>query len=83
MDRTSLREGRVVRCSAWIAALGEEVVYEADLPACCRSEASSAGGHEDSFECLVCGAMWQAPLPVCPEEDAFARREPEERRGAA
>ena len=31
VDRASLREGRVVGGSAWIAALGEEVVYEEDL----------------------------------------------------
>jgi len=63
----------------WIAALGEEVVfYETDLPACCRR---SARGVEDDFECPSCGAIWQAPLPVETEEDAFA--EPRERRGAA
>jgi hypothetical protein len=64
--------------SAWIAALGEEVLYEEDLPACCRRAARE---YEGSFECPVCGAMWQEPIPVEPEEDAFARRE--ERRGAA
>jgi len=69
-----------VRGSAWIAALGEEVVYEEDLPACCQR---SARGHGDSFECPACGAMWQAPVPVQPEEDAFAQRDLEERRGAA
>jgi hypothetical protein len=78
VDRASLREGCVVRGSAWIAALGEEVVYEEDLPACCRR---SAGHGDDSFECQSCGAMWQVPLPLQPEEDAFAQRE--ERRGAA
>lgn len=78
MDRASFREGCVVRGSAWIAALGEEVVYEEDLPSCCRR---SARGGDRSFECPVCGAMWQEPLPVHAEEDAFARRE--ERRGAA
>ena len=78
MDRASLREGCVVRGSAWIAALGEEVVYEADLPACCRR---SAIHHDESFECPVCGAMWREPLPLQPEEDAFAQGE--ERRGAA
>ena len=78
MDRTSFGEGRVVGGSAWIAALGEEVVYEEDLPACCRR---SAPHYEDSFECPVCGAMWREPLPLQPEEDAFAQRE--ERRGAA
>ena len=40
--------------SAWIAALGEEVVYEADLPACC---ARTAWADDDSFECPDCGAM--------------------------
>jgi hypothetical protein len=78
VDRASLRKGRVVRGSAWIAALGEEVLYEEDLPACCRRTARS---YEDSFECPVCGAMWQKPLPLEPEGDAFAERE--ERRGAA
>jgi hypothetical protein len=78
VDRASLREGRIVGGSAWIAALGEEVVHEEDLPACCRR---SALHHDDSFECPVCGAMWREPLPVRPEEDAFAQRE--ERRGAA
>ena len=79
MDQPSLREGRVVR--TWIAALGEEVVlYEADLPACCQR---SAGGSDDSFECTSCGAVWQAPLPVEAEEDAFGQRDTEERKGAA
>ncbi len=80
MDRASLREGRVVHGSAWIAALGEEVVYEEDLPACCRR---SALHYDESFECPVCGAMWREPLPLQPEpeEDAFTERE--ERRGAA
>ena len=78
MDRASLRKGCVVGGSTWIAALGEEVVYEEDLPACCRR---SALHYEDSFECPVCGAMWKDPLPLQPEEDAFAQRD--ERRGAA
>ena len=78
MDRASLRKGRVVRGSTWIAALGEEVVYVEDLPACCRR---TARVYDGSFECPVCGAMWQEPLPLQPEEDAFAERE--ERRGAA
>lgn len=70
----------------WMAALapdsGEESVYEADLPACCRRGARAA---EDRFECHSCGAMWQAPLPVEPEYDAFAggSRGDEGRRGAA
>jgi len=67
-----------VRGSAWIAALGDEVVYAEDLPTCCRRTSSD---QNDSFECPVCGAMWQQPLPLQPEEDAFAERE--ERRGAA
>ena len=66
----------------WIAALGEEVVlYEADLPACCQRSARGSG---DSFECSSCGAVWQVPLPVEPEEDAFReQRVAEERKGAA
>jgi hypothetical protein len=63
---------------AWIAALGEEVVYEEDLPACCRR---SAREYDTSFECPGCGAMWQEPIPLQAEGDAFAQRE--ERRGAA
>ncbi len=78
MDRASLGEGCVVRGSAWIAALGEEVVYEEDLPACCRR---SAIHYDESFECPACGAMWREPLPLQPEQDAFVQRE--ERRGAA
>jgi hypothetical protein len=65
----------------WIAALGEEIVlYEVDLPACCRR---SARGSEEAFECPSCGAVWQAPLPVEVEEDAFVRGGEEERKGAA
>ena len=67
-----------MRGSIWMSALGGEVLYEEDLPACCQR---SAHGQERSFECPVCGAMWQTALPVQPEEDAFSRRE--ERRGAA
>jgi hypothetical protein len=79
VDQPALREGRLVR--TWVAALGEEVVlYEADLPACCQRSARASG---DSFECSSCGALWQAPFPVEPEEDAFGRREAEERKGAA
>ena len=63
----------------WIAALGEEVVYEADLPACC---ARTARSHGDSFECPGCGAMWRKPLPIEPEHDAIMRGD-EEQRGAA
>jgi DNA-binding helix-hairpin-helix protein with protein kinase domain len=79
VDQPPLREGRVVR--TWIAALGEEVVlYEVDLPACCRRSAVGSG---DTFECPSCGAVWQAPLPVEAEEDAFGQRDTEERKGAA
>jgi hypothetical protein len=78
VDRASLRKGGVVPGSPWIAALGGEVRYEEDLPACCRRTARE---NDHSFECPVCGAMWQEPIPVQPEEDAFAERE--ERRGAA
>ena len=80
MDQPPLRTGGVVT-RAWIAALGEEVfLYEEDLPACCRRGAAGteAGG---SFECPSCGAVWQAPEAVEPEQDAFT--EPQERRGAA
>lgn len=83
MDRPPLREGGVVvRVERlWIAALGDESVYEADLPACCQRSARSA---DDSFECHSCGAMWRVPIPVVPEEDAFVRRGSEdERRGVA
>ena len=65
----------------WIASLGEEVLHEVDLPACCRR--SARGIPDDSFECPSCGAMWQRPLPVEPEGCAFAERDMEERRGAA
>ena len=65
----------------WMAALGEEVLHEVDLPACCRRSARSSS--DDSFECLSCGAIWQLPPPVEPEEDAFVERIPEERKGAA
>ena len=78
MDRASLRKGRVVSESVWIAALGEEVLYEEDLPACCQR---TAHGQDRSFECPGCGAMWREAIPVEPEEDAFTQRE--ERRGAA
>jgi hypothetical protein len=64
----------------WIAALGEEVLHEADLPACCQR---SAADSDESFECPSCGAMWQAPLAVEPEGCAFIENDAEERKGAA
>jgi hypothetical protein len=65
----------------WIAALGEEAFYEVDLPGCCRRFARS---FDSSFECPECGAVWQAPLPVEPEECAFTERASDgERKGAA
>ncbi len=67
----------------WVAALGEEVLYEEDLPACCRRSARS---FDDSFafECPACGAGWQVPLTVEPEECAFTERASDgERKGAA
>ena len=67
----------------WVAELGEEILYEEDLPGCCRR---SARGFEDySFECRGCGATWRTALPVAvPEECAFTKREGgEERKGAA
>src|ERR687883_261795 len=54
----------------------EELGDEEDLPACCRRTARE---NDRSFECPVCGAMWQEPIPVQPEGDAYAQRE--ERRG--
>ena len=79
MDQPSLRKGRIVP-RTWIAALGEEVLHEVDLPACCRR---SARGSDNSFECPSCGAVWQVPLSVEPEADAFVERVAEERKGAA
>ncbi len=69
-----------MRGSIWMSALGGEVLYEEDLPACCQR---SARGQERSFECQACGAMWQTALPVQPEEDAFSQRDLGVRRGAA
>ena len=69
-----------MRGSIWMSALGGEVLYEEDLPACCQR---SARGQERSFECPACGAMWQTALPMQPVEDAFSQRDLEERRGAA
>ena len=65
----------------WIAALGEEVLYEADLPACCRRSALGSSG--ESFECPSCGAVWRAPASFEPEGCAFTESDAEERRGAA
>ena len=80
MDRAPLREGCVVG-RMWIAALGDEMLYEMDLPSCCRR---TAWGVEDSFDCPACGAAWQAPLPLEPEGCAFFERPgEEERQGAA
>jgi DNA-binding helix-hairpin-helix protein with protein kinase domain len=84
VDQPPLREGGVVS-RTWIAALGEEVVlYEVDLPACCRRSASGAKP-QDGFECPSCGAVWQTPLPEpgLVEEDAFMRAGGEEEKGAA
>jgi hypothetical protein len=65
----------------WVAALGEEALYEADLPGCCKR---SAGSFDDSFECPACGAVWQAPFDAGPEECAFTERASDgERKGAA
>jgi hypothetical protein len=65
----------------WIAALGEEALYEVDLPGCCRRSSRS---FDASFECPECGATWQAPLPVESEECAFTERASDgERKGAA
>ncbi|MDQ4003893.1 MAG: hypothetical protein M3259_08675 [Actinomycetota bacterium] len=65
----------------WVASLGDEVLYEEDLPGCCRRSARS---FEGSFECPACGACWQAPLAVEPEECAFTERASDrDRKGAA
>ena len=80
MDRPPLREGCVVG-RLWMAALGGEALYEADLPRCCRRSATS---FDDSFECPACGAAWQAPTAAEPEECAFTERPSDgERKGAA
>ncbi len=61
--------------------MGEEALYEEDLPACCRRSARSFGG---PFECPACGAAWQTSLPIEPEECAFSERASDgERKGAA
>ncbi len=86
MDRSPLREGRVMG-RMWMAALGEEALYEADLPGCCQRSVSSARSTtslDDYFECPACGAAWQAPIAVEPEECAFTERANDgERKGAA
>jgi hypothetical protein len=86
VDRAPLREGRVMG-RMWMAALGEEALYEADLPGCCQrsvSSAQSAKSLDDYFECPACGAAWQAPIAVEPEECAFTERASAgERKGAA
>lgn len=79
MDRPSLREGGVVP-RLWMAALGGEALYEADLPACCQRAARS---NADYFECVSCGAVWQETVAVEPEECAFTERVGDERKGAA
>ncbi|CAA9436973.1 MAG: hypothetical protein AVDCRST_MAG80-986 [uncultured Rubrobacteraceae bacterium] len=71
----------------WIATLGEEALYEVDLPDCCQRSVSSARNTkslDDYFECPTCGAAWQAPVAVEPEECAFTERASDgERKGAA
>ncbi|MGF1473070.1 MAG: hypothetical protein ACFB50_15200 [Rubrobacteraceae bacterium] len=64
----------------WVSELGEEVMYEQDMPGCCRRDAR---GSEDGFECLACGARWQAVLPVEMEGCAFLESTEQERKGAA
>ncbi|CAN5668821.1 hypothetical protein BH24ACT21_BH24ACT21_18240 [soil metagenome] len=78
MDQPPLREGGVVRL--WVSELGEEVIYEQDLPACCHRDAR---GTEDEFECFACGARWQPAVTVETEECAFMERDTQERKGAA
>ncbi len=86
MDRPPLREGCVMG-RVWMAALGEEALYEVDLPGCCRRSVSSARSEksfDDYVECSGCGAAWQAPVVVEPEECAFTERANDgERKGAA
>jgi hypothetical protein len=80
VDQPPLRKGRVMG-RLWVAALGEEALYEVDLPACCRRDARSS---DDYFECPSCGAAWQAPIVAEPEECAFTERASDgERKGAA
>ena len=75
----------------WVSALGEETLYEVDLPGCCQRSASSARSADsldESFECSACGAFWQAPLQGAfapePEECAFTECASDgERKGAA
>jgi hypothetical protein len=71
----------------WTAALGEEALYEVDLPGCCQRSVSSARGAKSLdgyFECPACGAAWQAPVAVEPEECAFTEHASDgERKGAA
>lgn len=64
----------------WVSELGEEVMYEQDLPDCCRRDSR---GSEEAFECLSCGARWNAAVPVETEECAFMERVIQERKGAA
>ena len=79
MDQPSLRQGRLVR--AWVAALGGEVLYAEDLPACCHRSSRDVDG---LFECPSCGGVWQAAEPVEPVSDAFMEfGQDEERKGAA
>ena len=71
----------------WMATLGDEALYETDLPGCCQrslSSARSAKSLDDYFECPACGAAWQASIAVEPEECAFTQRASDgERKGAA
>jgi hypothetical protein len=67
----------------WMAALGGETLYEADLPGCCQRSARSS---DDSFDCPACGAEWQEPIAELaePEECAFTERANDgQRKGAA
>lgn len=71
-----------VGVTLWMEAMGEEVRYQLDLPACCRRSIVRGGVRReiDEFECPVCGDMWKVVLPVEPETCAFRDRE---RLGAA
>lgn len=64
----------------WISECGEEVLYEQDVPGCCRRHVRGA---VNTFDCLACGTKWQAALQAEPEQCAFIERMEQERKGAA
>lgn len=51
----------------WRAGGGGEVLYESDMPSCCRR---NAFGEEDgAFDCPTCGADWVDGFATRGEED--------------